>query len=162
MICSVPAFVLIDSGSTHSFISTQFTSKLAKALELLGFELLVSQPMNRGIICYLVIKNCDICFGDVCQRVNLIPMDMRYFDAILGMDWLSHNAATIDCANKCVIFWKPDAAECCFKREGVTPPPCLVSAARAQKLIRKGGYGILCSIIPSKGEPRVIKYSRSS
>ncbi|KAF7126629.1 hypothetical protein RHSIM_Rhsim11G0010200 [Rhododendron simsii] len=47
LICSMPAFVLIDSGSTHSFISTQFSSKLAKAPEPLGFELLVSQPMSR-------------------------------------------------------------------------------------------------------------------
>ncbi|KAF7137703.1 hypothetical protein RHSIM_Rhsim07G0150600 [Rhododendron simsii] len=54
--------------------------------------------------------------------VNLIPMDMRYFDVILGMDWLSHNAITIDYISKCVIFRKLDAVECCFKREGVTPP----------------------------------------
>ncbi|KAH7860654.1 hypothetical protein Vadar_016401 [Vaccinium darrowii] len=50
-ICSTPAYVLLDSGSTHSFISDHLALKLHKRPEPLEYELVVSQPMNSRTIC---------------------------------------------------------------------------------------------------------------
>ncbi|KAF7134627.1 hypothetical protein RHSIM_Rhsim08G0114800 [Rhododendron simsii] len=114
LLCSLLAYVLIDSGSSHSFVSSKFSMKLPTQPEPLGFELLVSQPMSSSTICTTVHRDCDLRFGDICLFVNLIPLEMSHFDVILGMDWLSANHVSIDCANKSVIIKSPDC-EFCFK-----------------------------------------------
>ncbi|KAH7837906.1 hypothetical protein Vadar_019407 [Vaccinium darrowii] len=87
-ICSTPAFVLLDSGSTHSFISDHLALKLHKRPEPFEYELVVSQPMNSRTICTSIYRECDVKFGDRELTADLVPMTIGHFDAILGMDWL--------------------------------------------------------------------------
>ncbi|XP_028052463.1 uncharacterized protein LOC114256963 [Camellia sinensis] len=103
-ICSLSAYALIDSRSTHSFIASHFFVKLPKKPEPLGYDLIVSQPMSGSICCSTVYRNCDVCFDNNHLTADLIPMEMGHFDVILGMVWLSANNATINCAHKCVEF----------------------------------------------------------
>ena len=42
LICSLPAYVLFDTRSSHTFMSTQFAKKINKEHEPLGYELAVS------------------------------------------------------------------------------------------------------------------------
>ena len=51
LICSIPAYALFNSGSSHTFIFTHFASRMNKEPGPLGFELVVSQPMGKGIVC---------------------------------------------------------------------------------------------------------------
>ncbi|KAG5553992.1 hypothetical protein RHGRI_011757 [Rhododendron griersonianum] len=108
ILCSLPAHVLLDSGSSHSFVSASFATKLPLKPEPLELELLVSKPMSTGILCTTVFRDCDICFDGLCLSVDLIPLEMGHFDVILGMDWLSVNNASIDCANKRIVFQTPE------------------------------------------------------
>ncbi|XP_028067473.1 uncharacterized protein LOC114270223 [Camellia sinensis] len=78
---------------------------------------------------------------------NLLPLDLTYFDVILGMDWLSENGATIDCLNKQISFHSPGQLESIFQGQEVTSPPYLIFAAKACKLIQKGCQGFLCSVL---------------
>ena len=54
LICSLPAYVLFDMGSSHTFVFIQFAKKLNKESEPLGYEIMVSPPSNRGIVCSTV------------------------------------------------------------------------------------------------------------
>ena len=65
---------------------------------------MVSHPMNNSVVCNMVYKDCDVHLEDIHLVTDLIQMTMGHFDAILGMDWLSNNHATKDCANRCVGF----------------------------------------------------------
>ena len=51
LICSIRTYALFDSGSLHTFISTHFAGQMNKELESLGYELVVSQLMGKGIVC---------------------------------------------------------------------------------------------------------------
>ena len=42
LICSSPTYVLFDTGTSHTFMSTQFARKLNKKPKPLGYELAVS------------------------------------------------------------------------------------------------------------------------
>ena len=44
-----------------------------------------------------------------------MALDMRYFDVVLGMDWLSRHKATIDCYKKEVKLHRPGKLEVKFK-----------------------------------------------
>lgn len=47
-------------------------------------------------------------------EVNLMPLDIHDFDAMLFMDWLEFHYATVDCFKKEVVFKKPGNAEVKF------------------------------------------------
>ena len=49
-ICSHPARILIDSGSTHSFVSHNFIEHLDVMSEPLGYDLSVSLPLQNPIV----------------------------------------------------------------------------------------------------------------
>ncbi|XP_028111276.1 uncharacterized protein LOC114309697 [Camellia sinensis] len=83
---------------------------------------------------------------NVVLYVDVLPLDIRHFDVVLGMDWLTKYYATIDCALKRVIFRPPGQDEFYFEEKGVVPPPYLISAMKARKLINKGCQGYLCSV----------------
>ncbi|KAG5561843.1 hypothetical protein RHGRI_004773 [Rhododendron griersonianum] len=69
-ICSILAYALIDSGSTHSFISPRLATKIFKIAEPLGYDLLVSQLMSRSVVCTTVYRNCDVRFDDMCLHAT--------------------------------------------------------------------------------------------
>ena len=93
----IPTYALFDSGSTHSFISISRANRIDKILEPLDFDLIVSQPMSKGLICSSVLRNCEMTIGGESMTMDLIPLSMSHFNVIIGMDWLSKHSAKIDC-----------------------------------------------------------------
>ncbi|KAA0061201.1 pol protein [Cucumis melo var. makuwa] len=111
------AFVLFDSGSSHSFISSVFVQHVGLEVEPLGSVLSVSTPSGED------------------------------FDVILGMDWLSANHANIDCFGKEVVFNPPSGASFKFRGAGMVCIPKVISAMKASKLLSQGTWGILASVV---------------
>ncbi|XP_028087817.1 uncharacterized protein LOC114288494 [Camellia sinensis] len=110
------AYVLIDSGSSHSFVSRAFSRKLTRPLEPMNYLLFVSMPFWGSMVCAYVYLACDIVIGDMILYVDLLPLGIDHFDYILGMN--------------CVV-----------------PPPYLISAMKAIKLLRKGCMGYMCYVL---------------
>lgn len=65
--------------------------------------------------------------------------------------------ATIDCANKTVVFRPPGMPEFTFVGNGVVPPPYLISAMKAVKLLRKGCRGYLCCILTAPSDSTTVE-----
>ncbi|XP_028106251.1 uncharacterized protein LOC114305367 [Camellia sinensis] len=147
MVHCYSAHVLFDSSSTHSFVSKLFVQHLDKSKENLSYMLCVSSHLGDSMICASVYFACELQLEDIRVYANLLPLDLTYFEIILGMDWLSEYGATIDCLNKQISFHPPGQPESIFQGCGVTSPPYLVSTAKACKLIQKGCLGYLCSIL---------------
>ncbi|KAA0041470.1 ty3-gypsy retrotransposon protein [Cucumis melo var. makuwa] len=93
------AFVLFDSGSSHSFISSVFVQHVGLKVEPLNGVLSVSTPSGEVLLSKEKIKACRVEIANQMLDVTLLVLDMQDFDVILGMDWLSANHASIDC------FW---------------------------------------------------------
>ncbi|XP_028075145.1 uncharacterized protein LOC114277451 [Camellia sinensis] len=118
-----------------------------KSKEVLSYMLCVSSPLGDSMICTLIYVACELHLGDIQVHANLLPLDMMYFDIVLGMDWLSEYGVTINCLTKQVSFHPPGQAEFTFQGQEVTSPPYLISAAKASRLIKKGCRGYLCSVV---------------
>ncbi|KZV07073.1 hypothetical protein F511_45447 [Dorcoceras hygrometricum] len=58
--------------------------------------------MSHGVVVYCVIR-----FHENVLVTNLITLEIRYFDCILGMDVLSAYRATVDCFHGVVRFRPP-------------------------------------------------------
>jgi hypothetical protein len=85
---SHPATVLFDSGASHSFISSGFITKHSLPIATMKHTMLVSSPggeMRTKHICPAV----SVTIRRVDFPSNLILLDSKSIDIILGMDWLS-------------------------------------------------------------------------
>ncbi|TYK23510.1 retrotransposon protein, putative, Ty3-gypsy subclass [Cucumis melo var. makuwa] len=89
------AFVLFDFGSSHSFISSVFVQHVGLEVEPLGSVLSVSTPSGEVLLSKEKIKACQVEIANHMLDVTLLVLDIRDFDVILGMDWLSANHATM-------------------------------------------------------------------
>jgi hypothetical protein len=104
---SHPATILFDSGASHSFISSSFVAKHSLPIATMKHTMLVSSPggeMRTKHICPAV----SISIRGVDFPSNLILLDSKCIDIILGMDWLSKYDRVIQCVRKAVKLTKKD------------------------------------------------------
>ena len=107
-IYSMDAYVLIDPGSMHSYVAFMFAQHINRIVDWLDSQLVVAMPVGGSFIANWVFRICDITVKGQVMAANLIPIELKEFDAILGMDWLSMHEANVDCPRKEVVFHTPD------------------------------------------------------
>jgi hypothetical protein len=114
----ISAVVLFDSGASHSFISAAYVEKRILPIALLRCQMIVSSPggdMPARQLCpkvNLKIRGVDFV-------ANLIVLESKGIDIILGMDWLCKHKVLIDCAKKSVKLTTPDGKELEYVTEPV-------------------------------------------
>jgi hypothetical protein len=79
--------------------------------------------------------------------VDLVLLGMHDFDVILGMNWLAAYHASVDCFEEEVVFRPPGELEFRFKGSRLPSLPHMISALRANRLLRKGCRGFLASVV---------------
>jgi hypothetical protein len=104
---SHPATILFDSGASHSFVSSSFVVKHSLPIATMKHTMLVSPPggeMRTKHICPTV----SITIRGVDFPLNLILLDSKGIDIILGMDWLSKYDGVNQGTRKAVKLTKKD------------------------------------------------------
>lgn len=86
IICKHLAHILIDTGSSNSFISHVFTQCLNIPPKHFDSILLVSAPTNETFLGNVIYKSYIIEIVDRELSVDLIELDTRYFDVILRIN----------------------------------------------------------------------------
>ena len=85
-------------------------------------------------------------FGERTLYANLVVIEIRDYDVILGMDWLSAHHAVIDCRKRRVQFQPPDSEEFNFKGTSQKKLVPTISALQALKLLASGCHGYIANI----------------
>ncbi|XP_039128997.1 uncharacterized protein LOC120265175 [Dioscorea cayenensis subsp. rotundata] len=78
------AYVLFDSGATHSFISSVFVWKHALLTVVLDYDLSVSMPVSDVLVIRKVCVNYPMVIDNHVLIADLHVMSMKDFDVILG------------------------------------------------------------------------------
>nr|XP_027124219.1 uncharacterized protein LOC113740905 [Coffea arabica] len=142
------AKVLIDPGATHSFVKPSFMSGLDVQPVRLPFDLEVRTPMgNKNVITSLAYRNCEFWIGERKMLVDLISLDIKGYDVIIGMDFLGHYHAKLDCRAKVVEFCIPGEATLRLDVKGRLASSAMISGIRARKMLSKGAQGFLAFLI---------------
>ena len=84
------------------------------------------------------------------MEADLILVDLKGLDVILGMDWLASNYASMDCLHKEVIFKRPGLPVVVFYGERRRAPSGLISAISARYLLQKGCKGYLAHVVDTR------------
>lgn len=97
IVCNSLASVLINTGTSHSFISAAFASALGLEVAQLASPLRVESPVGGTVDLDRGCRGCEIEVVGHRLPFSFVLLDMSSFDVILGMDWLSSYRAVIDC-----------------------------------------------------------------
>ncbi|XP_071905696.1 uncharacterized protein [Coffea arabica] len=142
------AKVLIDPGATHSFVNPSFMSGIDVQPVRLPFDLEVRTPTgNKKIIASLAYKNCEFWIGERKMLVDLISLDIKGYDVIIGMDFLGQYHAKLDCRAKVVEFCIPGEATLRLDVKSRLASSAMISGIRARKMLSKGAQGFLAFLI---------------
>jgi hypothetical protein len=79
--------VLFDSRASHSFISTVYVGKHNLPLALLKCQMIVSYP-REDMPAWQLCPKVNLKIRGVDFVANLIVLESKGIDVILGMDWL--------------------------------------------------------------------------
>ncbi|GJZ62502.1 putative reverse transcriptase domain-containing protein [Tanacetum coccineum] len=96
------ASILFDIGADRSFVSTAFSSQLDIIPTALDHYYDVKLADGRVIGLNTVLRGCTLNILNHPFNINLMPVELGSFDAIIGMDWLAKYQAIIVCAEKIV------------------------------------------------------------
>ena len=86
------------------------------------------------------------------MEANLIVIDLKGLDVILGMDWLASKYASMDCSRKVVILRRPRLPVVIFYGERRRAPSGLISAISARWLLQKGCKGYLAHVVDARSD----------
>ncbi|EOY08795.1 Uncharacterized protein TCM_023962 [Theobroma cacao] len=150
------AYVLIDFGLDRSYVSTTFASFSDINLSPLEEEIVVYTLQREQLVRNTYYRDYGIRVGEEEFRADLIPLKIRDFDLILGMDWLTAHQTNVDCFRKEVVLQNSKGVEVVFAGERRVLPSCVISTIKALKLVQKGYPAYLAHVIvTSKGVPKL-------
>ncbi|GJW74711.1 putative reverse transcriptase domain-containing protein [Tanacetum coccineum] len=135
------AYILFDTGADRSFVSTTFSSQIDITPSTLDHYYDVELADGRIIGLNTILKGCTLNFLNHQFNINLMPVELGSFDAIIGMDWLAKYQAVIMCAEKIVrIPWKNKTL--IIHGDGSTQGNVtrlnIISCTKTQKYMEKG------------------------
>ncbi|GJU02318.1 putative reverse transcriptase domain-containing protein [Tanacetum coccineum] len=96
------ASILFDTGADRSFVSTAFSSQIDIMPSTLDHYYDVELADGRIIGLNTILRGCTLNLLNHPFNINLLPVELGSFDAIIGMDWLTKYQAVIVCAEKIV------------------------------------------------------------
>ena len=109
------AYTLVDPRATHSFTSKHFLDCFQIKTQPLEGRMRVSRPVGDPLFSDRVVRDSRVLIGGQEFPTDLVALDMRDFDVVLSMDWLSRHRATLDCYKKEVKFHRPGKLEVKFR-----------------------------------------------
>ncbi|GJV75536.1 putative reverse transcriptase domain-containing protein [Tanacetum coccineum] len=96
------ASVLFNTGADRSFVSTAFSSQITITPTALDHYYDVKLADGRKTGLNTILRGCTLNLLNHPFNINLMPVELGSFDAIIGMDWLVKYQAIIVCAEKIV------------------------------------------------------------
>ncbi|KAJ8766927.1 hypothetical protein K2173_011745 [Erythroxylum novogranatense] len=151
--------VLIDPGSTHSFVSSGRTVS-RRILSPLDTPLMASTPIGQYIIISQVYRDCEIGISGGKFVVDLMPLKMGGLDVILGMDTLEKYHANLDYKQKTVKFELEDGSKVVFMGDRKVSPCNIPSPIgkdilvirTAKRMMSKGCEAYLAYVLDTKAD----------
>ncbi|GJW08884.1 putative reverse transcriptase domain-containing protein [Tanacetum coccineum] len=96
------AFILFDTGANRSFVSTTFSPQIDITPIALDHYYDVELADGRIIGLNTILRGYTLNIMNHPFNIDLMPVELSSFDAIIGMDWLVKYQAIIVCAEKIV------------------------------------------------------------
>ena len=150
------AYTLVDTGATHSFASKHFLDRFQIETQPLEGRMRVSLPAGDPLFSDRVVRDSRIMIEGQEFPTYLIALDIRDFDVVFDMNWLSCHRATLDCYKKEVKFHRPGKLEVKFRGIRRELSSNIISAMAPQRMLRKGCQCYLAYVVETEKEGTIV------
>ena len=116
----------------------------------------VSLPTGDPLFSDRVVRDSKVLIEGQEFLADLVALDMRDFDVVLDMDWLSRYRATLDCYRKEVKLHRQGKFEVKFRGIRRELSSNMISAMAAQRILRKGCQGYLAYVVDTGKEGTMV------
>nr|GEU55269.1 hypothetical protein [Tanacetum cinerariifolium] len=135
------ASVLFDSSTDRSFMSTTFSTLIDIIPDTLDVSYAIKLADGRGSETNTILRGSTLELLGHPFNIDLMPVELGFFDVIIGMDWLANHHAVIVCDEK--IVWIPYGDEVLIVQgdrsgKGKKSKLSIISCTKTQKYIKKG------------------------
>ena len=107
----------------------------------------VSLPVGDSLFSDIIVRDSIVLIRGQKFPADLVALDMRDFNVVLGMDWLSRHRSTLDCYQKEVKLHRPGKLEVKFRGIRRELSSSMISAMAAQRMLHKGCQGYLAYVV---------------
>ena len=128
---------LIDCGSTHSFLSPKCLRRL-KLNQYPVNPMTVEMANGKEVISCTAIGSLEFELGGKPTNAYFRTLPVGMYDGILGMDWLTTNQASINCAEGSFTFVDLSGEKTLVQGKNGKSKACLVKANRLLKGLKRG------------------------
>src|SRR3954447_9485784 len=111
---SIPAFVLFDTGASHSFISRAFVDKKGFPTKTIGRTIKVSFPGGE-MIANSGCRGLILEIGIYKFPTHLVVLPSQGLDIILGMNRMTSYGGVIDYVNRAITLTIPEGKRIRYK-----------------------------------------------
>ncbi|XP_017617968.1 uncharacterized protein LOC108462544 [Gossypium arboreum] len=161
LILDVFYVVLIDISPTHSYVACSVSETLGILHESISSEILVVSPLRQSIRVNKLFRDAPLEVQGTIFLADLIEFSFGEFDLILGMDWLTKQRVSLDCAEKRVVLRTEEDSEIGVIGERRNYLSNVISVLMAKKLVRKGCEAFLAYISVSDSVDSSVKNIRT-
>ena len=130
--------LLVDSGSSHSFISPSMVAKLGVSPVPTGKRLRASLANGSQVLIEEKIVDLQFSMQGHSSSQQFRVMKMGKFQGILGMDWLRKHNADIHCKRGTISFQSDNGEIVHIQGKRGKAPLRVVKAAKLVKGLKKG------------------------
>ncbi|KAJ9544258.1 hypothetical protein OSB04_023965 [Centaurea solstitialis] len=153
-----PASVLFDSGADRSYVSLEFRPKINKKSQNLREEHVIEYYNGELVKASKVVKKCTLSLVGKDFSIDLIPIKIRSFDIIIGMDWMSNHRATICCAENIVVVALSEGGVLEVHGEKPKRDIKIVSYMKMRSHLRKECIAFMAHVVDKKAKDKRIQY----
>ena len=146
------AYTLVDPGAIHSFATKPFLDRFQIETQPLEGRMRVSLSAGDSLLADRVVRDSRVLIEGQEFPADLVALDMRDFDVVRGMDWLSRHRATLDCYKKEVKLHRPGKLEVKFRGIRRELSSSMIFAMATQRMLRKGCQGYLSYVMETGNE----------
>ncbi|XP_040244116.3 uncharacterized protein [Aegilops tauschii subsp. strangulata] len=140
--------MLVDSGSTNSFINQELAANLSGARPL-PRACRVRVADGGELLCSAVVPACEWCTQGHDFRTDLKVLALGTYDAILGMDWLEHHSPmTVDWRAKLLEFQSPLGTVKLQGHDSELSTCLLINAVQLQSLCKNKAVSHIVHLCP--------------
>ncbi|XP_043710289.1 uncharacterized protein LOC122659218 [Telopea speciosissima] len=121
-------------------------------------NMVVTTPTGSKVELSMIYDPCPVRVCNHGLEASLIVLDMKDFDVILGMDWLSIHGVNLICSERKILFKPKEGEEFMFKgirRE--KPKKAIISALQVQKLLDEGCQYYLASMVDTEAKVKPLE-----
>nr|GFA64340.1 putative reverse transcriptase domain-containing protein [Tanacetum cinerariifolium]GFA64343.1 putative reverse transcriptase domain-containing protein [Tanacetum cinerariifolium] len=135
------ASILFDTDADRSFVSTTFSTQINIMSSTLDHCYEVELADGRIIRLDTILKGCTLNLLNHPFNIDLMPVELGSFDAIIDMDWLAKYQTVIVCAEKIVrIPWGNETLIIYGdgSNQGNATRLSIISCTKTEKYVKKG------------------------